>query len=163
MTVSGAFGSAEPEADLVDPEDGVLAPAAREERRGVRHQDLLQLGRVQPLVLVAAVVGRIEAGERFYLVVTPEGTRGKGRYWKSGFLRIATAANLPITLGYVDNPTRTTGLGLTFTPSGDVRADHKYAGPLAELYAARNRPADAARWSATTRPATLPAPALPAR
>lgn len=83
----------------------------------------IPVDRANPAGLVEAVVGRIEAGERFYLVVTPEGTRGKGRYWKSGFLRIATAANLPITLGYVDNPTRTTGLGLTFTPSGDVRAD----------------------------------------
>lgn len=83
----------------------------------------IPVDRSNPAGLVEAVVARLEAGERFYLVVTPEGTRGKGRYWKSGFLRIATAANLPITLGYVDRPTRTTGLGLTFTPSGDVRAD----------------------------------------
>lgn len=83
----------------------------------------IPVNRSNPAGLVDAVVARLEAGERFYLVVTPEGTRGKGRYWKSGFLRIATAANLPITLGYVDNPTRTTGLGLTFMPTGDVRAD----------------------------------------
>jgi len=83
----------------------------------------IPVDRANPAGLVDAVVSRLEAGERFYLVVTPEGTRGKGRYWKSGFLRIATAAHLPVTLGYVDGPTRTTGLGLTFTPTGDVRAD----------------------------------------
>ncbi|QIK84657.1 1-acyl-sn-glycerol-3-phosphate acyltransferase [Sanguibacter sp. HDW7] len=83
----------------------------------------IPVDRANPAGLVDAVVARLEAGERFYLVVTPEGTRGKGSYWKSGFLRIATATGLSITLGYVDNPTRTTGLGLTFVPTGDVRAD----------------------------------------
>ena len=36
--------------------------------------------------VVADVVARIRAGEVFGLVVTPEGTRGSGAYWKSGLL-----------------------------------------------------------------------------
>ena len=73
--------------------------------------------------VVADVVARIRAGEVFGLVVTPEGTRGSGEYWKSGFYRIAREAGLPVTLGYVDRTTMTTGLGPTIELTGDVRAD----------------------------------------
>lgn len=83
----------------------------------------IPVDRKDPAGLVDELVARAEAGERFYLVVTPEGTRSAGRYWKSGFLRIARRANLPITLGYVDRTTMTTGLGLTFVPTGEVAHD----------------------------------------
>jgi len=73
--------------------------------------------------VVADVVARIRAGEVFGLVVTPEGTRGSGTHWKSGFYRIAREAGLPVTLGYVDRTTMTTGLGPTIELTGDVRAD----------------------------------------
>lgn len=83
----------------------------------------IPVDRANPAGLVDAIVERIAAGERFYLVVTPEGTRSKGKFWKSGFLRIARTTQVPVTLGYVDRPTRTVGLGVTFEPTGDVRAD----------------------------------------
>lgn len=83
----------------------------------------IPVDRRAPAGLVDELVSRVAAGEKFYLVVTPEGTRSKGEYWKSGFLRIAREAGLPVTLGYVDRTTMTAGLGPTFTPSGDVRAD----------------------------------------
>ncbi|HEY8719098.1 1-acyl-sn-glycerol-3-phosphate acyltransferase [Pengzhenrongella sp.] len=73
--------------------------------------------------IVRDVVAHVNAGERFFLVVTPEGTRSKATYWKSGFYRIAVEAKLPITLGYVDRTTMTTGLGPTFRLTGDVHAD----------------------------------------
>ena len=68
-------------------------------------------------------MARIRGGEVFGLVVTPEGTRGSGTYWKSGFYRIAREAGLPVTLGYVDRTTMTTGLGPTIELTGDVHAD----------------------------------------
>ncbi|MGO1240733.1 MAG: acyl-phosphate glycerol 3-phosphate acyltransferase, partial [Cellulosimicrobium funkei] len=37
--------------------------------------------------------------------------------------RIAREAHLPVTLGYVDRTTMTTGLGPTIDLTGDVRAD----------------------------------------
>lgn len=83
----------------------------------------IPVDRANPAGLVDDLVARAEAGERFYLVVTPEGTRAAGKYWKSGFLRIAVGTGMPITLGYVDRTTMTTGLGLTFTPTGDVPTD----------------------------------------
>lgn len=82
----------------------------------------IPVDRRNPAGLVDDLVARMAAGERFYLVVTPEGTR-TGSGWKSGFYRIARAVDLPVTLGYVDRTTMTTGLGPTLHLTGDVRAD----------------------------------------
>ncbi len=82
----------------------------------------IPVDRRDPAGLVDELVARLGEGERFYLVVTPEGTRS-GQGWKSGFYRIARAADLPVTLGYVDRTTMTTGLGPTLTLTGDLRAD----------------------------------------
>src|SRR5690606_28943068 len=73
--------------------------------------------------VVAEIVERITAGEVFSLVVTPDGTRGGNTGWKSGFYRIARETGMPVTLGYVDRTTLTTGLGETFELSGEVAAD----------------------------------------
>ena len=83
----------------------------------------IPVDRANPAGLVDDVVGRVRAGERFFLVVTPEGTRGRASYWKSGFYRIARDTGLPVTLGYVDRRTMTTGLGPTIRLTGDVAAD----------------------------------------
>ncbi|WP_245852510.1 1-acyl-sn-glycerol-3-phosphate acyltransferase [Isoptericola jiangsuensis] len=82
----------------------------------------IPVDRRDPSRVVAEVIERVRAGEVFHLVVTPEGTRS-GDGWKSGFYRIAREADLPVTLGYVDRTTMTTGLGPTLRLTGDVRAD----------------------------------------
>jgi 1-acyl-sn-glycerol-3-phosphate acyltransferase len=82
----------------------------------------IPVDRRDPSGVVTEVLGRVRAGEVFHLVVTPEGTRS-GDGWKSGFYRIAREADLPVTLGYVDRTTMTTGLGPTLRLTGDVRAD----------------------------------------
>ena len=73
--------------------------------------------------VVAEIVARVNSGEVFSLVVTPDGTRGGNAYWKSGFYRIARETGMPVTLGYVDRTTMTTGLGPTIALTGDVAAD----------------------------------------
>ncbi len=83
----------------------------------------IAVDRANPFHVVSEVVARVHAGDVFGLVVTPEGTRGKGEFWKSGFYRIARDADMPVTLGYVDRTTMTTGLGPTIDLTGDVRAD----------------------------------------
>lgn len=83
----------------------------------------IPVDRSDPSRVVADVVARIRSGERFGLVVTPEGTRGAGSHWKSGFYRIARETGLGVTLGYVDRTTMTTGLGPTIDLTGDVAAD----------------------------------------
>jgi 1-acyl-sn-glycerol-3-phosphate acyltransferase len=96
--------------------------------RGWRGPLMRRLGgipvdRTDPARVVDEVVARVHAGEVFGLVVTPEGTRGVGSHWKSGFYRIAMQAGMPVTLGFVDRTTMTTGLGPTLELTGDVRSD----------------------------------------
>ncbi len=83
----------------------------------------IAVDRVAPAGLVDEVLQRIRSGEIFGLVVTPDGTRKGHTHWKSGFYRIARGAGLPVTLGYVDRTTMTTGLGPTIELTGDVAAD----------------------------------------
>lgn len=73
--------------------------------------------------VVEEVVAQIRAGEVFGLVVTPDGTRKGHAHWKSGFYRVARETGMPVTLGYVDRTTMTTGLGPSIELTGDVSAD----------------------------------------
>ncbi|MDD5168412.1 MAG: lysophospholipid acyltransferase family protein [Syntrophales bacterium] len=57
------------------------------------------------------------------LVVPPEGTRKKVRYWKTGFYYIALGACVPIVLGFVDYKRKAGGIGPTIMPTGDIGAD----------------------------------------
>jgi 1-acyl-sn-glycerol-3-phosphate acyltransferase len=83
----------------------------------------IPVDRANPAGLVDELVARVNDGERFYLVITPEGTRSASPYWKSGFYRIARATGLPVVLGYVDRTTMTSGLGPTLRITGDVVGD----------------------------------------
>ena len=80
------------------------------------------LDRKNPGATVRALLGQAK-DEDFLLIVAAEGTRKKADFWKSGFYKIARQTGLPISLGFIDGPTRTMGVGPTFTPSGDVTAD----------------------------------------
>lgn len=79
--------------------------------------------RANPARVVEDMVRQVHSGETFGLVVTPDGTRSGHTHWKSGFYRIARETGLPVTLGYVDRTTMTTGLGPTIDLTGDVAAD----------------------------------------
>jgi 1-acyl-sn-glycerol-3-phosphate acyltransferase len=75
------------------------------------------------------------ACERFILVITPEGTRGKVRAWKSGFYHIAKGAGVPVVLGFIDRARKAIGIGPTFMPTDNMEADMKaiqsyYAGMM---------------------------------
>jgi len=74
--------------------------------------------------LVAASVQAIrDADGPLQLVVPPEGTRSKVRYWKTGFYYIATGAEVPIVLAFMDYEKKRAGIGGEFVPTGDVDAD----------------------------------------
>lgn len=73
--------------------------------------------------VVADLVSEAGTGEPFRLILAAEGTRGKGEFWKSGFLRLSKETGLPITLAFFDPPTRTMGFGPTFHATKDVTAD----------------------------------------
>jgi 1-acyl-sn-glycerol-3-phosphate acyltransferase len=74
--------------------------------------------------LVAASAEAIRAADGpLQLIVPPEGTRSKTRYWKTGFYYIALSAEVPIVMAYMDFSAKRSGLGPIFTPSGDANAD----------------------------------------
>jgi 1-acyl-sn-glycerol-3-phosphate acyltransferase len=74
--------------------------------------------------LVAASAQAIQASNGpVQLVVPPEGTRSKTRYWKTGFYYIALEAKVPIVMTYMDYEKKIAGIGPVFQPSGDIEAD----------------------------------------
>lgn len=95
---------------------GPLAPI-------LRATGAIPLDRSNPGATVRDLLAQAEGEHPFLLGIAAEGTRARREYWKSGFYRIATASGLPITLAYLDAPSRTVGWGPTFTLTGDVTAD----------------------------------------
>jgi 1-acyl-sn-glycerol-3-phosphate acyltransferase len=81
------------------------------------------LDRGNPGATIRTLIADAEQDETFLLGIAAEGTRSKVDYWKSGFYRISQQTGLPITLAYLDAPSRVVGFGPTFAPTGDVRAD----------------------------------------
>ena len=61
--------------------------------------------------------------ERIILGITPEGTRSRTDYWKTGFYSIATQAEIPILLIYADFARKRAGVGPLLEPTGDLEAD----------------------------------------
>ena len=89
----------------------------------MRRTGAVELDRDNPGETIRELLAEAETDERFLLGIAAEGTRSKGEYWKSGFHRISRQTGIPITLAYLDAPSRTVGWGPTFSPTEDVRAD----------------------------------------
>jgi 1-acyl-sn-glycerol-3-phosphate acyltransferase len=83
----------------------------------------IEIDRENPGGVVADLAERAGGGAPFALVIAPEGTRGLAEGWKTGFYRIACEAGIPISLGFVDGPSRSGGFGPTLEPTGDLAAD----------------------------------------
>lgn len=84
----------------------------------------IAVNREQSNNLVAASAQAIrDADGPLQLIVPPEGTRSKTRYWKTGFYYIAQTAGVPIVMAYMDYSTKRSGLGPLFQPTGDVETD----------------------------------------
>ena len=83
----------------------------------------ISLDRKNPGAVVRSLVAEAKSGEPFLLIIAAEGTRKKVDYWKSGFYRIAKQAGLPISMGFVDGPTRTLGFGPSLMPTSNIVAD----------------------------------------
>ena len=73
--------------------------------------------------LTARLAGEFERRERFYLAITPEGTRAHTDRWKSGFYHLALAANVPLGLAYIDYSRKRIGIGGYLELSGNEAAD----------------------------------------
>ena len=84
----------------------------------------IPVDRSQSNNLVAASSATImHATGPLQLIVPPEGTRSGTRYWKTGFYYIATGADVPIVMAYLDYDKKVGGLGPVFKTTGDIDAD----------------------------------------
>ena len=89
----------------------------------MRATGAVALDRDNPGATIRELLADAETDEAFLLGIAAEGTRGRTDYWKSGFYRISQQTGIPVTLAFLDGPSRTVGWGPTFALTGDVGAD----------------------------------------
>ncbi len=73
--------------------------------------------------MVDKAVEAFGKNDDFTVIITPEGTRKQVKRFKRGFYEIATNANVPIAITYINYKTRHMGVGPLIMPSGDFDAD----------------------------------------
>jgi 1-acyl-sn-glycerol-3-phosphate acyltransferase len=73
--------------------------------------------------MVDAAIEAMRSHERLMIGLTPEGTRKRSAYWKTGFYRIALGAQVPIVCATIDYRRRVVGVGRALWPSGDIETD----------------------------------------
>ncbi|HTV86243.1 MAG TPA: 1-acyl-sn-glycerol-3-phosphate acyltransferase [Dyella sp.] len=100
---------------------------------------LIPINRSAALNVVGQMVVRFEEHERMWLGITPEGTRKHVKQWKSGFLRIAREANVPVQTVFIDYPSKTFTLGPLIHASDDPDADMAAIRALFRPYRGKHR------------------------
>ena len=83
----------------------------------------IPLDRSRPGSAVEQAVESFDSRESFYFGMAPEGTRSLKDYWKTGFYRIATRANVPVVLAFFDYEHRRLGIGPTLELTGEPDVD----------------------------------------
>ena len=73
--------------------------------------------------IVAQMIKTFRENAKMIMVVAPEGTRKKVKYWKTGFYRIAQGADVPIVMGFIDYVRKLGGFGPALMPCGDIESD----------------------------------------
>lgn len=73
--------------------------------------------------VVDQLIDTFKHTDQLLLLITPEGTRGRADYWKSGFYHIAQGAGVPLALGVVDYGSKRGGFGPLYMPTGDINND----------------------------------------
>jgi 1-acyl-sn-glycerol-3-phosphate acyltransferase len=89
----------------------------------VRRLGMIPIDRGAAGGIVAQMVERFATHDAMWLGIAPEGTRKPVTQWKSGFLRIAYAAEVPIQTVFIDYPSKSFTVGPLVRATGDVEAD----------------------------------------
>ncbi len=98
----------------------------------IRHFGGIPIRRQAAQDVVEQMVAIFSHTDRLLLAITPEGTRGRRDYWKTGFYRIALQARVPLALAFIDYKRHVAGVGKILMPSGNIEADFEL---LREFYA----------------------------
>lgn len=97
----------------------------------LRYCGAIPVNRTQANSLVNYIASIYEERDEFVLIITPEGTRSANPNWKRGFHHVATTAEVPILVVYVDSSIKTIGIEGLMEPTDDVDAD---IGQLKKFY-----------------------------
>lgn len=76
--------------------------------------------------LTSQVIELFRTSEYVNLAVTPEATRSRNSNWKTGFLTIASGANVPVQLGVIDYKNKMIIIRDEFYPSDNIDKDLEY-------------------------------------
>lgn len=73
--------------------------------------------------MVGHAVEMIQEHDRIFLTMAPSSTRSKTDRWRTGFYYMATGADVPVVLGYLNYRDKEGGLGKVIHLSGDMVQD----------------------------------------
>lgn len=89
----------------------------------LRHMGGVAVDRAAPVGVVEQAAQRLRDAERMWFVLAPEGTRRRVDQWKSGFWKIARAADVPVCCVAFHYPTKTIEIGPVLHCTDDLAAD----------------------------------------
>ena len=89
----------------------------------LRRMGGMAVDRAAPVGVVEQVAASLRAAERMWFVLAPEGTRQRVAQWKTGFWKIARAADVPVLCVAFDYPNRRVVIGPLLRCGDSVDAD----------------------------------------
>ena len=89
----------------------------------IRRTGGIAIDRSQPVGIVDQLVQEFNASDKLWYAITPEVTRKSVTRWKSGFLRVAYEAKVPVVPVSIDYPSRQICIGDPFDLCGEIDTD----------------------------------------
>jgi len=89
----------------------------------LRHLGVIPVDRSAAHGVVEQASAMIRQADKIWFALAPEGTRKPVERWKTGFWKIARAADVPILPAYFHYPDKVIGIGPAFLPGDDMTAD----------------------------------------
>lgn len=84
--------------------------------------------------LTQQLISKFNNADKLVIAITPEGTRSRTDKWRTGFLHVAYATGVPVTLASVDFATKRIEMLTTFQPTGNVDDDMRAIKDYYKLY-----------------------------
>lgn len=91
----------------------------------IRKTGGIPIDRSSPDGVIEQVAQAFNDRDKLYFAITPEGTRKEVKRWKSGFLRIAYSADLPVLPAFIDYDQKQIYISEPFELEGEIEPDIK--------------------------------------
>lgn len=89
----------------------------------LRRLGVIPINRSAAHGVVGQMAAMLHGADRLWFALAPEGTRKPVDRWKTGFWKIASAADVPVLPVYFHYPDKLVGVGPPFELSDDMHAD----------------------------------------